>query len=246
MQVIQNVQTLPSSLSPGCDSILRSSLFQQQHQCMPQPTRLIATAKIPKWGNLEPQMATKLSQSWSRELSESELMTKWQKVLKAILLVSGLFLITAFAATLLPVSSMAKAHEWLGLGEFPERPITAYLARSTSLLYSVHGVMMFYTGLTIQHHWRFAPIFGWLHILTGASVFLFDFFAPMPMYWLLLEGPPVAMLGILLLILARRAGSFEEQPIGLHEKTPSSTWTGVRSCWMIITKQASSLLAISS
>lgn len=150
-------------------------------------------------------------------------MTMQQKVLKAILVVSGLFLIVAFAATLLPVSSMAKAHEWLGLGEFPDRPITAYLARSTSLLYGVHGVMMFYTGLTIQQHWRFIPVFGWLHVLTGASVFLFDLFAPMPMYWLILEGPPVAMLGVLLVVLARRAGSFEERSTVAHEKTPSST-----------------------
>lgn len=149
-------------------------------------------------------------------------MTLQQKVLKSILVVSGLFLMIALAAILLPTSTMAQAHQWLGLGEFPDRPITRYLARSTSLMYGVHGFMMFYTGLTIREHWRFVPIFGWLHVLTGVSVFLIDFFAPMPLYWILLEGPPVACLGILIIVLANRAGSFTATPTTREEKTPDS------------------------
>ena len=133
-------------------------------------------------------------------------MTVHQKILKWILVVSGMFLMLAFAAMLLPVEWMASAHQWLGLGEFPDRPITNYLARSPSLMYGLHGTLMFYTGLTIEKHWRFAPLFGWLHVLTGTSVFFFDWFAPMPMYWTLMEGPPVAALGVGIIYCCRLAG----------------------------------------
>ena len=135
-------------------------------------------------------------------------MTTIQWLLKWLLIVSGLFLVTAFGTVLLPVSWMAATHQWLGLGGFPEFPITVYLARSTSLLYGVHGVMMFYTGCTIQKHWRLVPLFAWLHIGLGIAMFLIDWTAPMPWYWTLLEGPPVGALGVLLLWMSANAGDF--------------------------------------
>ncbi len=131
-----------------------------------------------------------------------------QWILKWILVLSGLFLMTAFAMTLLPVAWMAATHRWLGLGEFPDSSIVLYLARSTSLLYGVHGLLMFYTGVTIIHHWRFVRVFGWLHVLMGSSMFLIDLTSGMPKYWVLLEGPPVAILGVVILFLLTKAGDF--------------------------------------
>ena len=128
-----------------------------------------------------------------------------RKILQWILILSGLFLMVAFVAVLLPVDWMNRAHQWLGLGEFPNRPVTLYLARSTSLLYGVHGVLMFYTGLTLDRHWRLVWLFGWLHILIGITVFFIDLTAPMPLYWVLAEGLPVAGLGVFLLVLAKMA-----------------------------------------
>ena len=117
----------------------------------------------------------------------------------------------AFFAVLLPVKTMASVHQWLGLENFPNQPIANYLARSTSLLYGVHGVMMLYTGLTLEHHWRLVWLFGWLHIVIGVTIFFIDLMAPMPWYWISLEGPPVALLGGLILYLARSA--FASPPI---------------------------------
>lgn len=113
-------------------------------------------------------------------------------------------LMCAYLAMFLPVETMRMTHQWLGLGDFPVAPITDYLARSTSLLYGVHGTVMFYTGLTLQHHWRFASLLGWLHIVCGLSLLAIDFHAPMPAYWIVMEGGPIAALGGLILYLCKQ------------------------------------------
>ena len=133
----------------------------------------------------------------------------WEyRILQWILLLSGLFLMSAFATTLLPASWMSATHQWLGLGEFPDFPITIYLARSTSLLYGVHGLLMFYAGWSIETHWRWVKIFGWLHIMMGSSMLAIDWTSGMPGYWTAMEGPPVAILGVVILVLLKRAGNF--------------------------------------
>ncbi len=124
-------------------------------------------------------------------------------------MLSGMFLMCAFAAILLPVTTMASIHQWLGLGEFPDVPIMAYLARSTSVLYGTHGFLMFYTGWTIRQHWRYVPIFGWLHIVIGMTLLVTDILAPLPLYWIVAEGGPIAALGVLILVLAKRGAISE-------------------------------------
>jgi len=67
--------------------------------------------------------------------------------------VVGVGLLLATVAVFLPVSQMAIMHRWLGLGEFPDAPITIYLARSTSLLYAMHGAVMFYVAWHFGDAW---------------------------------------------------------------------------------------------
>ena len=134
------------------------------------------------------------------------------KLLRFILVLSGAFLMCAFLATLLPVETMKATHAWLGLGDFPVAPITDYLARSTALMYGVHGTVMLFAGITIQHHWRFVALLGWLHVVIGLAMLAIDVHAAMPTYWTLVEGPPVAALGVLILILFQR-GSAPESPV---------------------------------
>ena len=133
----------------------------------------------------------------------SELSSEY-RILRLLLTVSGAFLMCACFALLLPVETMRTAHEWLGLGDFPAAPITDYLARSTALLYAAHGIVTVYTGLTIQYHWRFVPVLGWLHVGIGLSMLAIDLHAPMPMYWTAMEGGPIAALGVCILVLAKR------------------------------------------
>jgi hypothetical protein len=126
-------------------------------------------------------------------------------ILKILLGVIGAGLLTATAAVFLPVEWMAHVHHWLGLGEFPNRPITIYLARSTSLLYAVHGFLMLYTAIHLRQYLPLAKIFGYLHVVIGLTMLGIDLTAPMPLYWIAGEGIPIAITGAALVWLASKA-----------------------------------------
>ena len=127
------------------------------------------------------------------------------KLLRAILAVVGCGLLVAAAAVFLPVETMAQWHRWLGLGEFPDAPITRYLARSTSLLYAVHGALMLYVSFDLKRYWPLVALFGWLHVAIGLTMLGIDLTSPMPLYWILGEGLPIAAVGALIVYLWRKA-----------------------------------------
>lgn len=111
-------------------------------------------------------------------------------------------MLTALFAVFLPVRWMAETHQWLGLGEFPESPIVDYLTRSASFLYAWHGGLLLFVSFHVR---RFRPLFVYLGIATalGGIVLLgIDLHAGMPRYWTLWEGPPVFVIGILMIWLA--------------------------------------------
>lgn len=108
-----------------------------------------------------------------------------------------------------PVNLMATIHQWLGLGEFPDQPITIYLARSTSLLYAIHGLLMVIVSLDLQRYWPLVPVFGWLHVIIGLLMLGIDLTTPMPWYWTAAEGIPISMAGLAIIWLHRRANRTE-------------------------------------
>ena len=119
----------------------------------------------------------------------------------------GVGLILATVAVFFPVSLMATFHQWLGLGDFPEAPITIYLARSTSLLYAMHGAVMFYVALNWDRCEALVPLLGWLHVVLGMTMIGVDVNAGMPLYWTAGEGLPIALTGGAILWLYRRSSS---------------------------------------
>ncbi len=118
----------------------------------------------------------------------------------------------AFGCIFIPDSGMAATHQWLGLGEFPDAPITRYLARSTSLLYGVHGLLMFVVGRNLARYAPLAALFGWLHVVIGLFMLGIDLTAGMPWYWTLVEGGPIALAGLLLVWLAKKAFPNDASP----------------------------------
>ena len=44
------------------------------------------------------------------------------------------------------MSWIAASHEWLGMGDYPDRPIVDYLARSLSLFYGLVGLLLTASG----------------------------------------------------------------------------------------------------
>lgn len=126
-------------------------------------------------------------------------------ILRILLGIIGAGLVVAAGAVFLPVEWMAAAHQWLGLGEFPDGPITVYLARSTSLLYAVHGFLMLYTAIHLRQYLGLAKVFGYLHVVMGLTMLGIDLTTPMPLYWTAIEGIPISLAGAALVWLALKA-----------------------------------------
>jgi hypothetical protein len=143
-----------------------------------------------------------LKSNYENEIDYSRGPAKWLRLLLAII---GCGLLVATFAIFLPVKLMATIHQWLGLGEFPDSPITIYLARSTSLLYAVHGLLMLVVSFDMKRYWPLVPIFCWLHVVIGLTMFGIDLTSPMPIYWIVGEGLPIAATGLFKIWLWKKA-----------------------------------------
>ena len=119
-------------------------------------------------------------------------------------------MLLATFAIFMPVSWMAESHEWLGMGDFPESPLVDYLTRSISFLYAMHGGLLLLVAGDIQ---RYRSVLLYLGIVTAAGGVLLtgiDLHAGMPTWWTLCEGPPVALIGVLITWLVLRSTSGNE------------------------------------
>lgn len=131
-------------------------------------------------------------------------MNIWKLWIGRLLVVSGAFLVLATLPVFFPVSLMQQLHEMLGLGEMPDAPIVTYLARSTSIMYAVHGFVTVFTGLKVERLWPMVWLLGLLHAGIGLLMIYVDISAGMPLYWTLGEGAPICGLGLFILYLWKR------------------------------------------
>lgn len=132
------------------------------------------------------------------------------RFLQILLRVGGITMLLATFAIFMPVSWMASSHEWLGMGEFPESTLVDYLTRSISFLYAIHGGLLLVVSGNIQ---RYRPVLLYLGItgvVGGVLLTGIDLHAGMPSWWTLAEGPPVALIGLLITWLVLRTSSRDE------------------------------------
>jgi len=105
---------------------------------------------------------------------------------------------------LFPVPWMAEVHEkGLGLGPLPRERIVEYLARSLSAVYAVHGAVVFFVSFDVV---RYRPLIGFLgaiHVVLGATILAIDAVSGLPWWWVMGEGPGIAVGGLLVLLLNR-------------------------------------------
>ena len=124
--------------------------------------------------------------------------------LKWLLRMIGGIELCAIPFLLFPVPWMADVHEQvLGLGPLPRGPIVEYMARSLSALYAVHGAVVFFVSFDVV---RYRPLIGFLgaiHVTVGATVVAIDLASGLPWWWVLGEGPGIAVGGLLVLLLNR-------------------------------------------
>ena len=132
-------------------------------------------------------------------------MNKYFLYLRILVTIGGCILASAAVPIFFSPSLMATIHQGLGLGEFPQQPIAVYLAKSTALMYAMHGSVMLYVAVNFARYKHLVPLLGWLHVALGATLVYIDCVAPMPWWWLSSEGPPVMAFGLLFLWLYRKA-----------------------------------------
>jgi hypothetical protein len=125
------------------------------------------------------------------------------RYLRLLLRAGGTLLSTAFLAMLLPVEWMASAHEWLGMGEFPRRPVVDYLARSVSALYGFHGILLFVVSGDPVKYRPIVRYLAFMNLAFGVMLIVIDASAGLPLVWTMAEGPSLIVVGVLLSVLNR-------------------------------------------
>jgi len=133
--------------------------------------------------------------------------TMAERLVIALLRLSGSGLMLAFLAVLLPVDWMAASHPRLGLGEFPRTPIVDYLTRSIAALYGFHGVFVWIVSFDPERYRVFVWFAAIMNIVFGAMMIAIDLHAGMPALWTAIEGPSIMAAGVAIAAVALRRSS---------------------------------------
>ena len=123
--------------------------------------------------------------------------------LRLLLRLGGGLLVTAFLAVLLPVDWMASTHQWLGMGELPRAPVVDYLARSVAALYGFHGILLFVIARDPARYRAIVRYLAFMNLALGMMLIAIGLQAGLPLFWTLVEGPSVLLVGVLLHVLNR-------------------------------------------
>jgi hypothetical protein len=99
---------------------------------------------------------------------------------------------SAALAAALPIGVMDQIHRAIGLGPMPQGPIVEYLARSTSMFYALHGILLWYLASDLRRYRRLFRFYLRISLAFAAGLFLTDLSAGLPLRWALVEGPIVA------------------------------------------------------
>ena len=131
-------------------------------------------------------------------------MSRCERWLRFLLYFAAAGLMLAALAVIMPTSWMAATHEWLGMGEFPDRPLTGYLTRSIAALYAYHGVMMLVLARDVRRFLPMIGLVGYCEVLFGIILLVIDLYVGMPWFWTAVEGPSLVGFGSVIIHLQRR------------------------------------------
>jgi hypothetical protein len=129
---------------------------------------------------------------------------RYELWLKIFLQLSGLTLALAAVALFMPASWMAWAHQRMGMGQFPAAPIAEYLARLTSALYALLGVLVLLLARDIR---RYSQLIACMAIGIPAvsfSVALMCLHQGMPLSWLVSDAISCVLFCVVTLVLLRQ------------------------------------------
>jgi len=122
-------------------------------------------------------------------------------VLLRCLGVSGML---AAVAVFMPFSWMQICHEWLGMGELPDAPIVSYLSRSLSAFYVWVGAFVLLMSFDLAKYRHLIRLWGLSVCVVGVVAIWVDLASGLPSMWTWSEGPPMLIIGPLIVYCERR------------------------------------------
>lgn len=124
--------------------------------------------------------------------------SKRAAVVRSLLRLFGVVDCLAVIAVLMPRSVMESVSAQIGFAPFSAGPLPEYLARSTSLLYALHGALLLILAQDVVRYWGLIRWLGLLSIVHGAATLAIDVQLGMPTWWCAAEGPTFAAAGLVL------------------------------------------------
>jgi len=124
-----------------------------------------------------------------------------ERLVVFFLRLSGTITLMAAFAIFMPVEWMIAMHDRLGMGEFPAVPVVDYLTRSVAALYAFHGGMLLFVSRDVRRYRTLVAYLATATLVFGIALLGIGIHAGLPLFWVLGEGPPVAALGLLMLLL---------------------------------------------
>ena len=80
---------------------------------------------------------------------------------------------------------MNRAHEWLGMGLLPDKPIVEYLARYASGMSALYGSLLLLLATDVRRYARLIPFQARMIMALSAVGSVLGARAGMPMWWML-------------------------------------------------------------
>jgi hypothetical protein len=120
--------------------------------------------------------------------------------------VFGTLDLLALVAAVSPRPWIVVAHELCGLGPLPDGQVVGYLFRAASLVFALHGAVLWFVAGDVARYWRLIRFLAVLAIVHGAALVGIDGAEDMPGWWRWAEGPGFAATGVVLLWLQRTGG----------------------------------------
>lgn len=119
--------------------------------------------------------------------------------LALLLRACGLIDCLALIVALMPAVWIASLHTHLDIGPFPSDTITHYFARSSSLMYAVHGILLIFVSFDINRYLSIIKLLAVIAIIHGLILIGIDANTGMPWWWTATEGPLLIAWGTLVL-----------------------------------------------
>ncbi len=132
------------------------------------------------------------------------MMTRSERFLRVFLRIIGSAGVLAVVFVFVPFSWMDAIHRRLGLGDLPDKPIVAYLARWTSAFYAMLGGLFWVLSFDLRRYRLVLCYAGGVVVFFAAALCAVLALEGMPLWWCVPEGMFNVVFGIVILGLSLR------------------------------------------